>query len=81
MRLSQAALGVGIGLAAQLLPPGHHAGGIVLGVALSLAGALAAGFAGERLNLYEGAKPAAFFMSALGALAMLLLYGVAVHTR
>ncbi len=81
MKLRQAAVGVAIGLVAQMLLPGHYAGAMVVGAALSLAGALAAGFAGERLNLYEAAQPAALFMSALGALAMLLLYGVAVHSR
>jgi uncharacterized membrane protein YeaQ/YmgE (transglycosylase-associated protein family) len=77
-RVLQAAFGLVVGLTAWLLLPGHHSVGIFLTGALSLAGGSTGVLVAERLLPADVLKPAGFVVSALGAVAMLLIYGIAI---
>ena len=68
-----------IGLMVRLLLPGQHSISLLLAGMLSLVGALAGAYAANRLFAREKNRPVEFAVSALGALAMLLLYGVATQ--
>ena len=78
-RICQLLFGLAVGLIALLLLPGHHTGGTLVVSGLGMVGALAAGIAGERLRLYRAAQPAGFVMSVLGAITLVLIYGIFLH--
>ena len=78
-RFFQASFGLAIGLATRLLLPGHHSLSWVVAGALSVAGALGAGLAAEHFLPSDTVRRAGFAVSALGAIAMLLIYSVAVQ--
>jgi uncharacterized membrane protein YeaQ/YmgE (transglycosylase-associated protein family) len=71
------AFGLLAGLSVRLLLPGHHGIGLGAAALLSLAGAAVGGFAGELLLPGEMGRRAGFAVSAIGALAVLLVYGIA----
>ena len=75
-RAAQAASGLAVGLAARLLFPGHDVRGVLIASALGMLGAWAAGLSAEQLRLYPAKEPVGFLMSALGAIALVLLYGI-----
>jgi uncharacterized membrane protein YeaQ/YmgE (transglycosylase-associated protein family) len=68
--------GLAVGLIALVMLPGHHAGDAFAVSLLGMVGALAAGIAGEKLRLYRAEQPAGFVMSVLGAITLLLIYGI-----
>lgn len=76
LRLLCILFGIVVGLGASLLLPGHPAITLLLAGSLSLAGALGGELTAEWLLPSEILRPSAFALSALGALAVLLAYGV-----
>ena len=66
--------GLVVGVIAKLLMPGRDPGGMIITILLGIAGAVVGGFIGQALGLYGPEDPAGFFMSLLGALALLFLY-------
>lgn len=75
-RLRQGSLGLAVGLAARLLFPGHSTRGVLLSGLMGMAGAAAAAWIGELLRLYAPEEPAGFVMSALGAIASILVFSL-----
>lgn len=78
-RFFQASFGLAVGLTTRLILPGHPSNGPLLTAILSLAGALVGGLVAEYFLPVNILKQAGFAVSALGALTMLLIYGVAVR--
>ena len=78
-RLSQTAFGWAVGLGAPLLLPGHRSMSLALAGMLSLAGALCGEWIAERMMPADAIATGGFAVSALGALATLLIYGVAMQ--
>ncbi|MFN7925911.1 MAG: hypothetical protein U0Q16_37780 [Bryobacteraceae bacterium] len=78
-RTLQAAVGLGVGLVARFALPGHYPANLLVTAVLSLSGALVSGMAADWLLPVGTRKQGGFAMSALGALAMLLIYGVAAE--
>ena len=76
-KLLQIAFGLGVGVTARLLLPGHHMVGFAATIALSLAGAVGGELAAERLLPDDGRRTAGFVVAAIGALGALLAYGIA----
>jgi uncharacterized membrane protein YeaQ/YmgE (transglycosylase-associated protein family) len=66
--------GLIVGVIAKLMMPGRDPGGFVITILIGIAGALAGGFIGRALGLYQANEPAGFVMSVLGAILLLFLY-------
>ena len=76
-RILQTAFGLAVGISVRLLLPGHHSIGVMATAALSLVGALGGAFAAEMFLPADAGQRAGFVVSAIGALAVLLAYGIA----
>ena len=73
--------GLVVGVVAKLLMPGRDPGGFIVTILLGIAGALLGGFLGRAMGLYGEGEAAGFLMSLLGAVALLLIYRLAVRNR
>jgi uncharacterized membrane protein YeaQ/YmgE (transglycosylase-associated protein family) len=73
--------GLIVGAIAKLVMPGRDPGGIVVTMALGIAGALLGGFIGRALGWYGEADAAGFLMSLLGAVLLLWIYRMMVGRR
>jgi len=71
--------GAGVGLLLMRAAPGHHGPGLGVAALLAAAGAILAEWGGVRLRLYRPGRPAGLAMAVLGAVATVLLAGVAWH--
>lgn len=75
----QTMFGAAIGLIASLALPGHHSIGLLATGLLSLAGAVGGSLAAEFVLPSDTPRPGRLALSAIGALTMLLVYGIVVH--
>jgi uncharacterized membrane protein YeaQ/YmgE (transglycosylase-associated protein family) len=66
--------GLIVGVLAKLLMPGRDPGGMLVTIALGIAGALVAGFLGRTLGWYQPGEAAGFVMATLGAVLLLFIY-------
>ena len=66
--------GLVVGVLAKLLVPGRDPGGMLVTIALGIAGALVGGFLGRALGWYLPGEPAGFAMATLGAVLLLFIY-------
>ena len=71
--------GLIVGVIAKLVMPGRDPGGIIVTMALGIAGALFGGFIGRALGWYGPNDNAGFLMSLLGAVVLLGLYRLFVR--
>ena len=71
--------GLIVGAIAKLVMPGRDPGGIIVTMALGIAGALFGGFIGRALGWYGPNDNAGFLMSLLGAVLLLSLYRLFVR--
>lgn len=74
-------IGLIIGALAKLIMPGRDPGGVIITMALGVAGSLLAGFLGRSLGWYGPNEGAGFIVSILGALILLGLYRLIVAKR
>ncbi|HEX9297569.1 MAG TPA: GlsB/YeaQ/YmgE family stress response membrane protein, partial [Polyangiaceae bacterium] len=70
-------IGFVIGLLARALKPGNDRMGLIMTTILGIAGALLAKFVGMQLGWYAPNQPAGFIASVVGAILLLLLFGLA----
>jgi uncharacterized membrane protein YeaQ/YmgE (transglycosylase-associated protein family) len=68
-----AVIGFVVGLIARAILPGRQSMGILLTIALGIAGSFAAGFAGQSLGWYAPGQPAGFIASVVGAMVLLFI--------
>jgi uncharacterized membrane protein YeaQ/YmgE (transglycosylase-associated protein family) len=73
--------GLIVGIVAKLLMPGRDPGGIIITMALGIAGALLGGFIGRALGWYTENEPAGFLMSLVGSVLLLWIYRMMVGRR
>jgi uncharacterized membrane protein YeaQ/YmgE (transglycosylase-associated protein family) len=73
--------GLIVGALAKLLMPGRDPGGIIVTMALGIAGALLGGFVGRALGWYGPNEAAGFLMSLVGAVLLLGIYRMMVGRR
>jgi uncharacterized membrane protein YeaQ/YmgE (transglycosylase-associated protein family) len=66
--------GLIVGALAKLVMPGRDPGGILVTMAIGIAGALTGGFIGRALGWYGPNDGAGFLMSFFGAILLLWLY-------
>jgi uncharacterized membrane protein YeaQ/YmgE (transglycosylase-associated protein family) len=69
-------VGLAVGVMVELLLPGHTFGELVLAMFLGIAGALLTRLVGTWAGFFEGDEPSAFVAAIVGAIVVLLLYGV-----
>src|SRR5207237_8985189 len=67
--------GVVVGAIAKLLMPGRDPGGIIVTMLIGIVGCLTGGFIGRALGWYGPNDGAGLFMSLLGAVLLLWIYG------
>ena len=67
-------IGLIAGALAKLIMPGKDPGGILVTMALGIAGALIAGFLGRALGWYQQGEGAGLIMSIVGAILLLAVY-------
>ena len=72
--LGWAVFGLIVGALAKFLMPGRDPGGLLVTIALGIAGALVAGFLGNALGWYESGQAAGFITATLGAMLLLFVY-------
>ena len=66
--------GLIVGAIAKFVMPGDDPGGLLVTMALGIAGAAVGGFLGRLLGLYGPGEPAGFIMAILGAIIILFAY-------
>jgi uncharacterized membrane protein YeaQ/YmgE (transglycosylase-associated protein family) len=70
--------GLIVGVIAKLLMPGKDPGGIIVTMALGIAGAVVAGFIGRSMGWYGPNEAAGFITATLGAVLLLVIYRMMV---
>jgi uncharacterized membrane protein YeaQ/YmgE (transglycosylase-associated protein family) len=65
-----------VGIVARLLKPGRDAAGFILTTVLGIAGAFVGTFIGQTLGLYAPGQAAGFIMSVIGAIILLVIWGL-----
>lgn len=73
--------GLIVGAIAKLLMPGRDPGGIIVTMALGIAGAVLGGFLGRAFGWYGPNDGAGFLMSLIGAVLLLWIYRMVVGRR
>ena len=74
-------IGLIVGALAKFLMPGRDPGGWIVTILLGLAGSFLAHFVGRGIGWYGEGDPAGFIASVVGAVALLLVYRVAIGKR
>lgn len=69
-------IGLIAGLVARMLKPGDDGMGWIMTALLGVAGSFLASYAGAALGLYAPEQPAGFIASVLGAIVLLVVYGL-----
>lgn len=69
-----AIVGLVVGAVAKLLMPGKDPGGIIVTMAIGVAGSLVANLIGSSVGLYAPGQSAGFIMSVIGAMLLLWVY-------
>jgi uncharacterized membrane protein YeaQ/YmgE (transglycosylase-associated protein family) len=69
-------IGFIIGVLAKLLHPGKENIGFILTVVLGIAGSFIASYVGEAMNLYPAQGFMHFVASIIGAIVLLIIYGM-----
>jgi uncharacterized membrane protein YeaQ/YmgE (transglycosylase-associated protein family) len=72
--LWEALIGLIVGALAKFLMPGKDPGGILVTMAIGIAGSLGATFLGQMVGWYRQGQSAGFLMSILGAVLILWIY-------
>ncbi|PTU73138.1 GlsB/YeaQ/YmgE family stress response membrane protein [Pseudomonas mangrovi] len=69
-------IGLLVGLVARFLKPGNDAMGWIMTILLGIGGSLLATYGGQALGLYEADEAAGFIGAVIGAIILLVIYGL-----
>ncbi|MBN9478257.1 MAG: transglycosylase [Bordetella sp. SCN 67-23] len=69
-------VGLVVGLLARAIKPGDDSMGWLMTIVLGIAGSLIAGYAGRAMGWYQPGEPAGWIASVVGAIVLLLIYGM-----
>ncbi|MCB1559552.1 MAG: GlsB/YeaQ/YmgE family stress response membrane protein [Xanthomonadales bacterium] len=69
-------IGFVIGLVARALKPGKDKMGIIWTTLLGIGGSLAATYGGQQLGIYQPGQTAGFIAAVVGAVFLLIIYGL-----
>jgi uncharacterized membrane protein YeaQ/YmgE (transglycosylase-associated protein family) len=65
-----------VGLLARAIKPGDDRLGLIMTTLLGIAGAFVARYVGAALGLYQPDEPAGWIASVIGAIVLLVIYGL-----
>ncbi|HEX4859065.1 MAG TPA: GlsB/YeaQ/YmgE family stress response membrane protein [Usitatibacteraceae bacterium] len=74
-------IGLVVGVVARFLHPGKENMGMIMTILLGIGGSVAATFIGGAVGLYKSGETAGFIMSVIGALVLLIIYGMVVKKK
>lgn len=69
-------VGLIVGLIARAIKPGDDRMGWILTILLGIGGSLIAGYLGQALGWYRPGEPAGWIASVIGAIVLLVIYGL-----
>lgn len=69
-------IGFIVGVLAKLLHPGKENMGFIMTTVLGIAGSVVASYVGQALGLYMAGEGAGFIGAVVGAIALLVVYGL-----
>jgi uncharacterized membrane protein YeaQ/YmgE (transglycosylase-associated protein family) len=69
-------VGLVVGLIARAVKPGDDRMGLIMTIILGVAGSLIAGYVGRALGWYQPGQPAGWVASVIGAIVLLVIYGI-----
>ena len=73
-------VGLIVGLIARAVKPGDDKLGWIMTIVLGVGGSFLANFVGEQLGLYKSGDAAGWIASVLGAIVLLVIYGLVMST-
>jgi len=79
--ISMIIVGFIVGLIARAIMPGDQKLGIILTIILGIVGSIVAGYLGGALGFYEPGEGAGWIRSIIGAIIVLLIYGMIAKRR
>lgn len=74
-------IGLLVGIVAKFLKPGNDPGGFIITILIGIAGSFIATFLGKTLGWYQPGQTAGFIGSVIGAIILLVIYGIATRKR
>ena len=74
-------IGLLVGFIAKILKPGKDPGGFIITILIGIAGSFIATFLGRTMGWYAGNQTAGIIGSVVGAIILLILYGLATRKR
>jgi uncharacterized membrane protein YeaQ/YmgE (transglycosylase-associated protein family) len=74
-------IGFIVGLLAKMLKPGRDPSGFIVTVLIGIAGSLLATYGGQALGFYRAGEAAGFIGSLIGAIILLVIYGLVTRNR
>jgi uncharacterized membrane protein YeaQ/YmgE (transglycosylase-associated protein family) len=74
-------IGLIVGLVAKFLKPGRDPSGFIITALIGIAGSFLATFIGKSLDWYQPGQTAGFIGSVIGAIILLILYGLITRNR
>ncbi len=69
-------IGLIVGFIARAIKPGNDSMGWIMTAVLGVAGSFVAGYLGAALGLYQAGEPVGFIASVIGAIILLVIYGL-----
>ncbi|SAK98123.1 transglycosylase-associated protein [Caballeronia fortuita] len=69
-------VGLVVGLIARAIKPGDDSMGWIMTIVLGIAGSLIAGYVGRALGWYQPGQPAGWIASVIGAIILLVIWGM-----
>jgi uncharacterized membrane protein YeaQ/YmgE (transglycosylase-associated protein family) len=74
-------VGLVVGLIARAVKPGDDRMGLIMTIILGIAGSLIAGYVGRALGWYQPGQAAGWVASVIGAIVLLVIYGLVRRRR
>jgi uncharacterized membrane protein YeaQ/YmgE (transglycosylase-associated protein family) len=74
-------IGLVAGLIAKMITPGRDPSGCIVTIVIGIAGAVLAGFLGQKLGWYRPGEGAGFLAAIVGAVLILLVYRMVAGRR
>jgi uncharacterized membrane protein YeaQ/YmgE (transglycosylase-associated protein family) len=74
-------IGLIVGLIARFLKPGDDSMGWIMTILLGVGGALLATYGGQAVGIYQAGEAAGFIGAVVGAIILLIIYGMVSRKR
>jgi len=74
-------IGLIVGIVAKFLMPGKDPGGFIITAIIGIVGSFVATWIGQAIGWYQTGQTAGFIASVIGAIVLLLIYGMAFKRK